>query len=61
MTNQDDQTNALRRRNNIAIGFILAGFVALVFAITVAKMMSGGCLQAADHVLRDCLLIEEGG
>ncbi len=48
-----------RARNNVVIGLILVGFVALVFAITVAKMMSGGCLEAPDHVLRNCLLIEE--
>ena len=38
---------------------ILAGFVVLVFAITVVKLSSGQLMEAFDHVVRPSLL--EGG
>ena len=49
-----------RKRSNILLGVVLGGFVALVFAITIAKMMNGDNMEAFDHVLRP-QLIEEGG
>ncbi len=35
---------------------ILAGFVVLVFAITVVKLSSGQLMEAFDHVVRPSLL-----
>ena len=44
---------------NIGIGFCLALFVALVFGLTIAKVSSGGKLQAFDHVVRPELIPED--
>ena len=41
-----------RKRSNMLLGLVLGGFVALVFAITVAKMMGGASLEAYDHGVR---------
>jgi len=41
-----------RARSNGMLGLVLGGFVALVFAITVAKMMGGQSLEGFDHVHR---------
>ncbi|MEM9716915.1 MAG: cytochrome C oxidase assembly protein [Pseudomonadota bacterium] len=48
----DEQIKARQSRNNVWVGFFLLGFVALVFAITVAKMMAGHNMEAFDHVYR---------
>lgn len=41
-----------RKRSNMMLGVVLGGFVALVFAITVAKMMNGQSMEAFDHTVR---------
>ena len=41
-----------RKRSNLLLGLVLGGFVALVFAITVAKMMNGQSMEAFDHTTR---------
>jgi hypothetical protein len=43
-----------RRRfgRNLGVGLLLAGFVALVFALTVVKVTRGDPMQGYDHVLR---------
>ena len=48
----DDEIRKIRKKNNLILGLILVAFVALVFAITVAKMMGGATLEAYDHVRR---------
>ncbi|MEM6618948.1 MAG: cytochrome C oxidase assembly protein [Pseudomonadota bacterium] len=48
-----------KSRSNMLLGLLLAGFVALVFAITVAKMMRGDNMEAFDHVLRPALEVAE--
>lgn len=45
-----------KRRSNLMLGLVLGGFVALVFAITVVKMMNGASMEAFDHTLRPSLL-----
>ncbi|MBL4749279.1 MAG: hypothetical protein JKX71_01615 [Amylibacter sp.] len=40
MSGADSNISDRRKRNNIMLGSLLLGFVALVFAITVAKMMT---------------------
>ncbi|MDE2914303.1 MAG: cytochrome C oxidase assembly protein [Paracoccaceae bacterium] len=45
-----------RKRSNAMIGLMLGGFVVLVFAISVVKMMNGASMEAYDHVLRPSLL-----
>ena len=37
---------------NLGLGLVLAGFVALVFALTVVKVTRGDPMQAFDHVVR---------
>ncbi|MDG1237258.1 MAG: hypothetical protein P8P16_12975 [Amylibacter sp.] len=41
-----------RKRSNMLLGLVLLCFVALVFAITVAKMMNGQSMEAFDHTVR---------
>ena len=41
-----------RKRSNLMLGLVLGGFVALVFAITVAKMMGGASMEGFDHTVR---------
>jgi hypothetical protein len=41
-----------RKRSNLLLGGVLVGFVALVFAITVVKMMGGASLEGYDHAVR---------
>ena len=48
----DEEIRKIRKKNNLILGLILVAFVALVFSITVAKMMSGATLEAYDHVRR---------
>ena len=48
----DEEIRKIRKKNNLILGLILVAFVALVFAITVAKMMGGATLEAYDHVRR---------
>ena len=45
-----------RGHRNILLAGILAGFVVLVFAITVVKLSSGQMMEAFDHVVRPSLL-----
>jgi hypothetical protein len=43
-----------RRRfgRNLGLGLVLAGFVALIFALTVVKVRRGDPLQGFDHTVR---------
>ncbi len=41
-----------RKRSNMLLGLVLGGFVALVFAVTVAKMLGGQSMEGFDHTLR---------
>jgi hypothetical protein len=40
MSGADSNISDRRKRNNLMLGGVLLGFVALVFSITVAKMMT---------------------
>ena len=48
----DEEIRKIRKKNNLILGLILVAFVALVFSITVAKMMGGATMEAYDHVRR---------
>ena len=48
-----------KKRSNLLLGLVLGGFVAVVFAITVAKMMAGHNMEAFDHVRRPALEVTE--
>jgi uncharacterized protein involved in exopolysaccharide biosynthesis len=41
MSGADRNASGKRKRNNIFLGLVLFSFVGLVFAITVAKMVTG--------------------
>lgn len=59
MSGADSNISDRRRRNNKLLGLVLFGFVSLVFAITVSKMMTGENMEAYDHVLRPALEVVE--
>jgi hypothetical protein len=53
-----------RRSKNLGVGLILAGFVALVFALTVVKVLqlgNAGAFQAYDHTVRPAMATDAGG
>lgn len=56
---QPSKTHVKRGRSNMMLGLVLGGFVAIVFAITVAKMMSGASMEAFDHVTRPSLVADQ--
>lgn len=51
----EHEVHSRRRKSNLLLGLVLGGFVSLVFAITIAKMMAGHNLEAFDHVRRPAL------
>ena len=53
---KDHELHTRRKRSNMMLGLVLGGFVVLVFAITVAKMMDGQSMEAFDHSLRPQLI-----
>lgn len=48
-----------RFSRNVGLGLVLACFVALVFGLTVVKVMNLGKMQAYDHVVRPELIPAE--
>ncbi|MCP5075175.1 MAG: cytochrome C oxidase assembly protein [Rhodobacteraceae bacterium] len=48
----DHEIHDRRKKSNVMLGLVLGGFVALVFAITVVKMMNGQDMEAYDHKVR---------
>ena len=56
---KDHELHIRRRRSNILLGAVLGGFVALVFAITVTKMMGGQSMEAFDHSVRPSLVEDD--
>lgn len=55
----DREIHRRRRTRNAALGAILAGFVVLVFAVTVVKLSSGQMIEGFDHTFRPSLVTEE--
>ncbi len=51
-----DAFEGRRAKRNAAVGWALAGFVILVFAVTVVKMSDGHMMEAFDHAVRPSLL-----
>ena len=49
-----------RSSRNIGLGLVLAGFVGLMFALSVVKVKSVGPIEGFDHVARPAL-VPEGG
>ncbi len=40
---------------NLGVALTLAAFIALVFALTIAKVSGGGMIEAYDHTYRPAL------
>ncbi len=55
MSGTVSNSSARRKRNNLLVGGLLLAFVALVFSITVAKMMGGDLMEAYDYTVRPSL------
>jgi hypothetical protein len=57
-------THELHKRRfsrNLGVGLALAGFVALVFALTVVKVTRGDPMRSYDHVVQPSTLPEAEG
>lgn len=50
---------ARRRSRNRGLGLVLAGFAALMFAVTVVKLTEGESIEAFDHQPRATILPPE--
>ncbi|SIS76162.1 hypothetical protein [Paracoccus saliphilus] len=48
-----------RRSRNVGLGLVLAGFVALVFGLTVVKVRQGDMMEAYDHQPRVSITPQE--
>lgn len=49
MFSREHELHTRRRGRNAWLGGILAGFVLLVFAVTIVKLSSGGEIRGFDH------------
>lgn len=57
-------THELHKRRfgrNLGVGLLLAGFVVLVFALTVVKVTRGDPMQGYDHTVRPEMTAPEAG
>lgn len=52
---REHELHKRRSSRNIGLAAVLVGFIALVFGLTIAKVQSGGALQAFDHSYRPAL------
>ena len=59
MAERDEEIHAIRARNNMWLGGVLAAFVVIVFGITISKMMRGDNMEVFDHVRRPQLEASE--
>ncbi len=48
-----------RFSRNLGVGVTLVAFIVLVFGLTIAKVQSGGTIQAYDHTYRPALLPQD--
>lgn len=49
---RDHELHRRRLGRNLGVGLTLAAFIALVFALTIAKVSGGGSIEAYDHTYR---------
>lgn len=57
---RDHEIHRRRRGRNLGVGLTLAAFIALVFALTIAKVSGGGSIEAFDHTYRVSIDPETG-
>jgi hypothetical protein len=50
MITPDHELHQRRRGRNLTLGLILGGFVVLIFAVTIVKMMNGATMEGFDHI-----------
>ena len=59
----EHEIHTRRRGRNVGVGLLLAGFIAIVFGLTVVKVLQLGDLRSFetfDHVVRPQLVPETG-
>lgn len=49
---REHELHSRRFSRNLGVGLCLAGFIAIVFGLTVVKVRSGAPMEAFDHVVR---------
>lgn len=59
MLTRDHEIHSRRKGRNLWLGLILAGFVVLVFAVTIVKMTGAASMEAFDHSLRPGVTVDE--
>lgn len=53
----EHELHSRRKSRNVGVGFVLVGFVGLMFALSVVKVTSlGGPVEGFDHVARPALV-----
>ena len=60
----EHELHARRKGRNIGVGLLLGAFIALVFGLTVVKVLQlgdAGKFQAFDHVADPAIVPVEGG
>ena len=55
----EHELHTRRFGRNIGVGLICAGFVAIVFGLTVVKVQNTGFVEAYDHVVRPSITTGE--
>jgi len=55
----DHELHERRKGRNIWLGLVLAGFVTLVFGVTVVKMSQGEMIEGYDHIVRPSITVSE--
>jgi len=57
------ETHEIHKRRfgrNLGVALTLAGFVAIVFLLTMSKIRNGGTVEAFDHAVRPSITQSEG-
>ena len=60
----EHELHGRRKGRNVGVGLLLAGFIAIVFGLTVVKVIQLGDaakFEKFDHVARPLIIPEEGG
>ena len=55
----DHVVHVKRRGRNTALGLVLAGFVGLIFVVTIVKLSQGQMIEGYDHAVRPSITVPE--